>query len=112
MTLDDVGPAALQRHAYLSMLGAALQQKAHIEAYRSAPTWGTVIWQLNEIWPTTGWGSVEYGPLNPQFTQGQVAGGRWKPLHYWLVGTALLPSSPLPLCSFCSHNPHSSLDRP
>jgi len=35
---------------------------------------------LNEIWPTGGWGSIEYGtPL-----KGQVLGGRWKPLHYWL----------------------------
>ena len=37
---------------------------------------------LNEIWPTVGWGSLEYGPP-PGFTAGQVRGGRWKPLHYF-----------------------------
>ena len=34
----------------------------------------------NEIWPTGGWGSIEYGSAVP----GQVLGGRWKPLHYVL----------------------------
>jgi beta-mannosidase len=37
---------------------------------------------LNEIWPTVGWGSLEYGPP-AGFTPGQVMGGRWKPLHYF-----------------------------
>lgn len=36
--------------------------------------------QLNEIWPTGGWGSIEYGTPGT----GQVLGGRWKPLHYFL----------------------------
>lgn len=35
--------------------------------------------QFNEIWPTGGWGSIEYG--TPR--KGQVIGGRWKPLQYW-----------------------------
>lgn len=30
------------------------------------------------MWPTGGWGSIEYGSAVP----GQVVGGRWKPLHY------------------------------
>jgi len=34
----------------------------------------------NEIWPTGGWGSLEYGTVG--FTAGQVLGGRWKPLHH------------------------------
>lgn len=46
----------------------------------SANTFGIIVWQYNEIWPTGGWGSIEYG--NPQF-KGQVIGGRWKPLQYW-----------------------------
>ena len=37
--------------------------------------------QYNEIWPTGGWGSIEYGTVG--HTKGQVVGGRWKPLHYW-----------------------------
>ena len=36
------------------------------------------IWQLNENWPTGGWGSIEYGTSGP----GQVVGGRWKPLMH------------------------------
>lgn len=34
-----------------------------------------------EVWPTGGWGSIEYATA--AFTPGQVEGGRWKPLHYW-----------------------------
>ena len=37
--------------------------------------------RYNEIWPTSGWGSIEYGPDG---RRGQVVGGRWKPLHYEL----------------------------
>jgi beta-mannosidase len=40
-----------------------------------------MIWQLGEVWPTGGWGSLEYATA--AFTPGQVLGGRWKPLHYW-----------------------------
>jgi len=54
--------------------------KSQIEIRRAQNQFGCLIWQLNEIWPTGGWGSIEYGtPL-----KGQVLGGRWKPLHYWL----------------------------
>ena len=43
------------------------------------------MWQLAEIWPTGGWGSLEYGtPSQP----GQVLGGRWKPLHYFMRKSA------------------------
>ena len=31
---------------------------------------GHLVWQFNEVWPTGGWGSLEYG-------------GRGKPHHYW-----------------------------
>eukprot|EP01047_Picozoa_sp_COSAG01_P040744 COSAG01_NODE_3448_length_6086_cov_4.407049_7_plen_61_part_00 len=37
-----------------------------------------VMSRYNELWPTSGWGSIEYG--SP--VAGQVLGGRWKPLHY------------------------------
>jgi hypothetical protein len=43
-----------------------------------------MIWQFNEIWPTGGWGSIEYGAPN---IPGQVLGGRWKPLHYMLMNS-------------------------
>ena len=63
------------------MLGQALEMKSNIETRKAQNQIGHIIWQLNEIWPTGGWGSLEYGaPTYP----GQVIGGRWKPLHYLL----------------------------
>ena len=32
---------------------------------------GTLIWQLNDIWPGSSWSSLEYD-------------GRWKMLHYYM----------------------------
>lgn len=83
-SLGDVGAAPFKRQLYFALIACALQQKSHIEQLRSAPSWGTIIWQLGEVWPTTGWGSLEYGVADGSFTGGQVAGGRWKPLHYAL----------------------------
>eukprot|EP00456_Euglypha_rotunda_P077630 TRINITY_DN7344_c1_g2_i2.p1 TRINITY_DN7344_c1_g2~~TRINITY_DN7344_c1_g2_i2.p1 ORF type:complete len:294 (+),score=17.77 TRINITY_DN7344_c1_g2_i2:431-1312(+) len=75
--------ATFMKDMYLCMLGQALEMKSNIENRRSTNTFGDLIWQLNEIWPTGGWGSLEYGtPVN-----GQVSGGRWKPLHYFLRRT-------------------------
>ena len=76
------GEAPFKESLYFAMLAQALFLKGSIEAYRGANVWGVLIWQLNEIWPTGGWGTVEYGTAG--FTPGQVSGGRWKPLHYWL----------------------------
>ena len=44
-----------------------------------------MLWQLGEIFPTGGWGSLEYAHTTASTlsTGGQVRGGRWKPLHYW-----------------------------
>ena len=53
--LSQVGAAALQSQAYLSMLAAALERKSDIESWRSTGIWGMLMWQLNEIWPTGGW---------------------------------------------------------
>jgi hypothetical protein len=78
---DAVGEAAFQRQLYHCMMGQALQMKSTIEARRSRNEYGHLLWQLNEIWPTGGWGSLEHGtPGRP----GQVPGGRWKPLHHLL----------------------------
>lgn len=35
------------------------------------------------MFPTGGWGSLEYA--TSAWTPGQVLGGRWKPLHYWYL---------------------------
>lgn len=44
------------------------------------------MWQLNENWPTGGWGAIEYGTLS---VKGQVIGGRWKPLMHMFQNTLL-----------------------
>lgn len=80
---SEVGLTQFQRQLYQCMLGQALEMKSNIENRRSGNEFGTVIWQLGEIWPTGGWGSLEYA--TPE--KGQVLGGRWKPLHYFLKGS-------------------------
>ena len=79
-SLNASGALAMQRVCWFQMIAQMLQQKSDIEARRSANAQGTVTWQLNEIWPTGGWGSLEYGTVG--YTDGQVLGGRWKPMHY------------------------------
>jgi beta-mannosidase len=78
--LNMTGEQAFKAQLYWSMIGQALVIKQNIELTRSINRFGTLVWQLNEIWPTGGWGSIEYG--NPRF-EGQSLGGRWKPLQYW-----------------------------
>ena len=77
--LNATGEAAFKRQLWRCMIGQALWIKSDIETRRAGNTFGTLVWQLNEIWPTGGWGSLEYGTP----VEGQVLGGRWKPLHYW-----------------------------
>ena len=78
--LDSVGELVFKKQLYLCMAAAALTVKTQIEQYRSTNVFGLLTWQLNEIWPTGGWGSLEYG--SPTEDGSQVLGGRWKPLHY------------------------------
>lgn len=79
-SLNGTGEFEFKRQLFWSMIAQALVVKQNIESSRSINRFGTLVWQLNEIWPTGGWGSLEYG--NGVFP-GQVLGGRWKPLHYW-----------------------------
>ena len=78
----DVGKVPFQKGLYHCMLGQALEMKSNIETRKSTNQIGHILWQLNEIWPTGGWGSLEYGTTSG--IKGQVIGGRWKPLHYLL----------------------------
>ncbi len=57
--MDEVSALSLQRVCWQQMIAQMLQQKADIETRRSTNAWGTLTWQLNEIWPTGGWGSLE-----------------------------------------------------
>ena len=79
-SLNTTGETAFKRQLYQCMLGQALEMKSNIEHRRSTNVFGIIVWQFNEIWPTGGWGSIEYGTPGKQ---GQVIGGRWKPLHYF-----------------------------
>ena len=79
--LNASGDAQLQAQLYQCTLASALYLKAYIELRRSQSEIGHLVWQLNEIWPTGGWGSLEYG--NVEATAGQIVGGRWKPTHYF-----------------------------
>jgi hypothetical protein len=77
IALDEVGSRSFQRQLYLSMMAQTLWMKGKIEAFRSENTFGTLIWQLNEIWPTGGWGCIEYYDGQQQF-------GSWKALMFLL----------------------------
>lgn len=80
--LDGIGAASFRRQLYECMIAQALWMKGKLEMMRATNSFGTLIWQLNENWPTGGWGCVEYGPRKG--LHGQVVGGRWKPLMYLL----------------------------
>lgn len=41
------------------MVGQAINMKQNIEARRILNQFGNIVWQLNDIWPTGGWGSLE-----------------------------------------------------
>jgi hypothetical protein len=78
--LDQVGEDAFARQLYFSMIGQALIVSSEVQTQRSRNVFGTMLWQLNEIFPTGGWGSTEY-LTDPSNTKGQT--GRWKPLHHF-----------------------------
>jgi hypothetical protein len=80
--LTATGAAAFKGQTYQCQLVQAFVLKNVYEARRAKNQFGHLIWMLNEIWPTVGWGSLEYGPP-PGYTPGQVRGGRWKPIHYF-----------------------------
>lgn len=90
--LNATGEQAFKKQLYQCMISQALNIKQHIELWLSENTLGVITWQFNEIWPTGGWGSIEYG--NPNMP-GQVIGGRWKPLQYWYATQFLQMFMPL-----------------
>ncbi|XP_058443272.1 beta-mannosidase-like isoform X2 [Malaya genurostris] len=60
---------------YLSQVSQAMIVKTETEVYRSKRveqgTMGALYWQLNDVWISPSWSSIEYG-------------GKFKILHYWL----------------------------
>ena len=80
-----MGERSFKKQLWQCMMGQALEIKSNIETRRAGNTFGITVWQYNEIWPTGGWGSVEYGcnaASQSTCTPGQLVGGRWKPLQY------------------------------
>ena len=59
--VDDVGALALQRQVYQSMVGQALWIKSQVETFRATNIFGTLTWQLNDVYPSGSWGSLEVG---------------------------------------------------
>jgi len=80
--LNGVGREAFQKQLFLCLMSQLLWTKSVTETFRVSNSYGVLLWQLNENWPTGGWGLIEYsGRLNEQ---GQVHGGRWKPTMFFL----------------------------
>lgn len=79
-TLDDFGETAFRQQLYVCQLATALALKSTTEEHKSRNMFGLMTWQLGEVWPTYGWGSLEYSS-----GEGSVLGGRWKPSHYVLA---------------------------
>jgi hypothetical protein len=46
------GASSFQKQLYLAVLSQGIEMKADITVRRSNNHWGTIFWQLNEIWPT------------------------------------------------------------
>src|SRR5699024_3019247 len=79
LPLPSNGSAShLADYIYISQVHQAMSIKIETEFYRrnrqvqpngDGFTMGALYWQLNDIWPTVSWASVEFG-------------GKWKMLHY------------------------------
>ena len=72
---------------YACNMAQMLHMSGQIAIFRAGNSFGVQTWQLNEIWPTGGWGSVETAKGSNPPLSGQIAGGRFKPLMYafpWL----------------------------
>jgi beta-mannosidase len=77
--LDEVGEDAFARQLYMSMISQSLIIASEVQTQRSRNSYGLLLWQLNEIWPSGSWGSTEY-LTDSSYTFGQT--GRWKPLQH------------------------------
>ncbi len=64
-------PATFAHMSYLSQVQQAIAIKTAVTYWRSLRPgcMGSIIWQLNDVWPIASWSSLEYS-------------GKWKMLHY------------------------------
>lgn len=79
---DATGEEAFKSQLHKCIMATTLWLKGQIEIVRGSNSFGTLIWLLNENWPTGGWGLLEYGSGYGQ--KGQSSGGRWKPVMHLL----------------------------
>jgi beta-mannosidase len=80
--LNEVGKYAFQKQLYMCLIAQTLWMKGEIETRRAKNMYGMLIWQLNENFPTGGWGCIEYSKETSDGSQ--ILGGRWKPLMHLL----------------------------
>ena len=72
LKFDNTTEANFRRVIFLSQLAQTLCIKTYSEALRRGEeTFGSIIWQLNDVWQASSWGSLDYG-------------GRWRALHHEL----------------------------
>ena len=64
-------PVGFENMVYLSQIQQAVAIKTAVDWWRSLKPhcMGSIIWQLNDVWPGPSWSSIEYG-------------GKWKLLQY------------------------------
>lgn len=64
-------PQSFKHTLYLSQVQQALAIQTAVTYWRSLKPicWGSIIWQLDNLWPVASWSSLEYS-------------GKWKLLHY------------------------------
>lgn len=68
--LANTTEAAFKRVIYLTQLAQVLCVKTVVEELRRGDhTFGALLWQLNDVWQASSWGSLDYG-------------GRWRALHH------------------------------
>jgi beta-mannosidase len=74
LDFDDTSEATFRRVIFLSQLAQTMCIKTYLEELRRGEqTFGSLIWQLNDVWQASSWGSLDYG-------------GRWRALHHSLQG--------------------------
>ena len=114
--LNATGDAAFKGQAYQCQLVQAFVMKQVYESWtrRAGNQLGHLVWQLNEIWPTIGWGSLEYGSAataaGAPGSPGQLIGGRWKPLHYFFKRS--LMADVMATCGTQAKNRHTNPPTP
>ncbi len=76
-------PKSFTDALYLSLVQQALAIETAVTYWRSLMPYcmGTIIWQLNDVWPVSSWSSIEYS-------------GKWKPLQY-AIKHFYVPVTPL-----------------